>query len=47
MFEKVGNEVVELQRVQIGDFKLPEDLEEGDFRELTDEELKILGLEEE
>ena len=46
MFEKVGNEVVELQRVQIGDFKLPEDLEEGDFRELTDEELRILGLEE-
>ena len=47
MFEKVGNEVVELKRVQIGDFKLPEDLEEGDFRELTDEELRILGLEEE
>ena len=46
MFEKVGNEVVELKRVQIGDFKLPDDLEEGDFRELTDEELKILGLEE-
>lgn len=47
MFEKVGNEVVELQRVRIGSFKLPGDLEEGDFRELTDEELKILGLEEE
>lgn len=47
MFEKIGNEVVELKRVQIGDFKLPDDLEEGEFRELTDEELKILGLEEE
>lgn len=45
MFEKVGNEVVELKRVQIGDFKLPEELEEGDYRELTDEELKTLGLE--
>ena len=45
MFEKVGNEVVELKRVQIGDFKLPEELEEGDYRELTDEEMKILGLE--
>ncbi|MDU3125557.1 MAG: rRNA pseudouridine synthase, partial [Finegoldia magna] len=47
MFEKVGNEVVELKRVQIGDFMLPDDLEEGEFRELTDNELKILGLEEE
>ena len=45
MFEKVGNEVVELKRVQIGDFKLPEELEEGDYRELTSEELKTLGLE--
>ncbi len=44
MFEKVGNEVIELKRVQIGEFKLPQDLEEGEFRELTDEELKILGL---
>lgn len=44
MFEKVGNEVTYLKRIQMGDFKLPEELELGEYRELTEEEMKILGI---
>lgn len=42
MFEKVGNEVVYLKRIKMGNFKLPTDLDIGEYRELTDEELKTL-----
>lgn len=44
MFEKVGNEVTYLKRIQMGDFKLPEELELGEYRQLTEEEMKILGI---
>ena len=39
MFAAAGNHVVDLKRVSIGGFKLPADLEEGEWRELTPEEL--------
>lgn len=42
MFHHLGNEVVELKRISLGKLELPEDLAEGDFREMTDEELEIL-----
>ena len=42
MFAAAGNHVLELKRIAIGGLKLPEDLEEGDWRELTAEELKAV-----
>ena len=42
MFGCYGAKVVELHRVAMGNLRLPEDLEEGQCRELTDEELKLL-----
>ena len=42
MFGCFGGEVVELKRLSMGGLKLPEDLEEGQCRELTNEELKLL-----
>lgn len=42
MFEAVGKTVVYLQRVEFGTLKLDEDLEEGEYRELTEEEINIL-----
>lgn len=42
MFEAVGKEVVYLKRIEFGTLKLDEDLEEGEYRELTDEELAVL-----
>jgi 16S rRNA pseudouridine516 synthase len=42
MFGCFGAKVVELHRVCMGNLKLPEDLEEGQCRELTDDELKLL-----
>ena len=42
MFGCYGAKVVELHRVCMGNLKLPEDLEEGQCRELTDDELKLL-----
>jgi len=38
MFAAVGNHVLELKRVSIGGLKLPEDLEEGDWRVLSVED---------
>ena len=35
-FLALNNEVTELKRISIGTLKLPEDLEEGDFREMID-----------
>lgn len=38
MFAAVGNHVLELKRISIGGLKLPEDLQQGDWRILSDEE---------
>lgn len=42
MFEAVGKEVVYLKRIEFGGLTLDEDLEEGEYRELTEEELAQL-----
>jgi len=39
MFAAAGNHVLELKRISIGGLKLPEDLQEGDWRPITEEEL--------
>ena len=39
MFAAAGNHVLDLKRVSIGGLRLPDDLEEGDWRELSAEEL--------
>ncbi len=42
MFLHMGNEVTFLKRVKIADFELPEELEPGEYRELTEEEVEHL-----
>ena len=42
MFGCFGAEVLELKRIRMGNFKLPEDLAEGECRELTDDELNLI-----
>lgn len=42
MFGCYKAKVIELKRIQIGDFKLPQDLNEGEYRELTQEELILV-----
>lgn len=42
MFEAVGKQVIYLQRIEFGTLPLDKDLEEGEYRELTDEEVAIL-----
>ena len=42
MLQAVGNEVVGLQRVAFGGLRLDTELEPGEYRELTEEELAIL-----
>lgn len=42
MFEAVGKTVTYLKRIEFGTLPLDEDLEEGEYRELTDEEIAIL-----
>ncbi len=42
LFECVGNEVIALKREQIGELKLDPNLEEGEYRLLSDDELKLL-----
>ncbi|MCK9857168.1 MULTISPECIES: pseudouridine synthase [Paenibacillus] len=42
MFEAVGKKVVYLKRVSMGPLELDADLEEGTYRELTDEEIALL-----
>lgn len=42
MFEALGKKVMYLQRIEFGGLKLDEELEEGEYRELTEEELSIL-----
>ncbi|WP_226583878.1 pseudouridine synthase [Halobacillus litoralis] len=42
MFEAVDKKVVYLKRIRIGELDLDEELELGEYRELTDEELQYL-----
>jgi 16S rRNA pseudouridine516 synthase len=42
MFESVGKKVLYLKRFEMGPLKLDESLKEGEYRELSDEELKKL-----
>lgn len=42
MFEAVGKKVTYLKRVQMGPLPLDEDLEVGEYRELSDEEIELL-----
>lgn len=42
MFEAVGKSVVYLKRTEFGSLPLDEELEEGEYRELTEEEIAIL-----
>ncbi|AOZ93993.1 pseudouridine synthase [Paenibacillus crassostreae] len=46
MFEAVGKKVIYLKRVQMGQVILDPNLEIGTYRELTSEELSLLGKEE-
>lgn len=41
LFSNLGNEVVSLKRVAIGDLNLDPYLDEGDYRELTEKELAL------
>ncbi|EML4476094.1 rRNA pseudouridine synthase [Clostridioides difficile] len=42
MFESVGKKVVYLKRLSMDNLKLDESLELGEYRELTDEEVKLI-----
>jgi 16S rRNA pseudouridine516 synthase len=42
MFAAAGNHVVGLKRISIGGFKLPEDLEEGEWREMSAADLEAV-----
>lgn len=45
MFGCYNAKVIELNRIQIGNFILPKDLKQGEYRELTDKELNmVLGI---
>ena len=39
MFAAAGNHVLTLKRISIGNLRLPDDLEEGEWRDLSDEEI--------
>ena len=42
MFEAVDKKVTYLKRIEFGTLPLDDDLEEGEYRELTEEEVAIL-----
>ena len=42
MFGCFGAKVLELERVGMGNFSLPDDLELGECREFTEDELKLI-----
>ena len=44
MMLAVGNEVIKLKRLSIGNIKLDESLKPGEYRRLTEDELKELDL---
>ncbi|MDO5017730.1 MAG: pseudouridine synthase [Lagierella massiliensis] len=41
MFQKVGNEVLELKRVKMGLLELPKDLKPGEYKEINRMEIKL------
>jgi len=43
MFQAVGKKVIYLKRLRIGNLKLDETLEPGEYRELTEDEIKALS----
>lgn len=43
MFAAVGNKVLELKRVKIGELELDKTLKSGECREITDEELRLIS----
>ncbi len=43
MFQAVGKEVVYLKRISMGNLKLDESLQPGEYRQLTEEEIRLLG----
>lgn len=43
MFAAIGNKVVQLHRERIGGVQLPDDLAEGEYRQLTEQEIKLLN----
>ena len=45
MFEKINNKVLYLKRVKFGDIELDPTLELGEYRELTEEEIKLFKQE--
>lgn len=44
IFRALGNEVVELERISIGGFTLPQELKPGEWRKMTEEELSALQV---
>ncbi|KAA5949801.1 16S rRNA pseudouridine(516) synthase RsuA [Pantoea sp. Bo_2] len=44
MFAAVGNRVIELHRERIGDIALDDDLEPGEYRALSEDEIASIGL---
>ena len=46
MFEAIGNEVVYLKRLEMKGLKLDPSLKPGEYRELTEEEMEVLGISE-
>lgn len=46
MFEAIGNEVIYLKRLEMKGLKLDPTLKPGEYRELSDEEMNILGISE-
>ena len=44
MFHAIDNEVLALKRVSIGELKLDESLGPGEYRHLTQQDFKQLGL---
>jgi 16S rRNA pseudouridine516 synthase len=44
MIKSVNKEVIYLKRISMGELKLDETLELGDFRELNENELRIIGI---
>ena len=42
IFRALGNEVLQLKRIRIGELELPENLEAGAYRKLSEEELSLL-----
>lgn len=43
MFAAIGNKVAQLHREKIGGVQLPDDLAEGEYRQLTEQEIKLLN----